>query len=880
MKKLLIALLFTLAGALNSYASHVMGGDITYVCTGPNTYDITLTLYRDCDGIALNGPQTVDFSSSCGTQTASLPLISNIEVSQLCPTSLGQSTCNGGTLPGTQQIIFRTTVNLAPCSDWVISWDLCCRNSAITNLVNPSTNSLYLETTMNNLTAPCNASPSFLNLPTPYVCVNSLNVYSHAATDIDGDSLIYRFANPLDDANNPIAFAAGYSLNQPMITTAGISLDPATGEMCFTPSQNQVNVISIIVEEWRNGVMIGSVIREMQVVVDASCINQNPTTGVTPTCGGTGGMNIAYQDPSVTQTAPNAIIMCADDSVSLLFSFTDPDPLDLINVISNVAANIPNATFVLNGNNTTSPTATLSWRPTAADGGLYAFSFIIQDNGCPISGVQTFTYEIFVFQKPYAGPDLNICGPQTAQINAINGLNYSWTVLSGDPMVVGTNFSCDTCDTVIATPSITTTYILTSTLSQSCSSSDTVTVNVFAIEDVLGPVVADTGFCIGSSVDLDAGPNFDSYSWNTLPAQPTQIASTQITTFNAPGTYTITTDSVGCILTDTFTIVENPLPIPNFLPSPLGMCMGDSLVVTLANNYASYQWQAPFSSTNSSITIQPSTVLEIFISIQVTDFNGCISDSITIVRNSPSPQPNILGANTIICPGDSLLLTADPATFSSYLWSNGGGVNSTTNAPVGPIQLTVTDSFGCEGTANANVTSQGGPTAAFTSTPFAPSNTNTNILFTDNSSGNIASWSWNFGDGSTSSLQNPSHTYNIENTYTVTLTVFDSNGCFDVFSINYLVQNTIPPVSITIPNVITPNGDGSNDIFIIENGELVDNKLTIYNRWGRKVFEETNYKNNWNAENVSDGTYFYVFEAVLDQSIGLEKIEGTLTILK
>jgi gliding motility-associated-like protein len=67
------------------------------------------------------------------------------------------------------------------------------------------------------------------------------------------------------------------------------------------------------------------------------------------------------------------------------------------------------------------------------------------------------------------------------------------------------------------------------------------------------------------------------------------------------------------------------------------------------------------------------------------------------------------------------------------------------------------------------------------------------------------------------------------------------------------------PMDLTIPNVITPNGDGTNDILTIEN--LMNWKfreLTIFNRWGDIVFRSEDYQNDWNGGGVSDGVYFGV----------------------
>ncbi len=80
---------------------------------------------------------------------------------------------------------------------------------------------------------------------------------------------------------------------------------------------------------------------------------------------------------------------------------------------------------------------------------------------------------------------------------------------------------------------------------------------------------------------------------------------------------------------------------------------------------------------------------------------------------------------------------------------------------------------------------------------------------------------------------------------------------------------------ITIPNIITPNGDGNNDVFVIKNIEYYDNTLMIFNRWGKKVLEASNYANDWDAKGLSDGTYFYTLK--LDDG---SEHTGHITVLR
>jgi gliding motility-associated-like protein len=82
--------------------------------------------------------------------------------------------------------------------------------------------------------------------------------------------------------------------------------------------------------------------------------------------------------------------------------------------------------------------------------------------------------------------------------------------------------------------------------------------------------------------------------------------------------------------------------------------------------------------------------------------------------------------------------------------------------------------------------------------------------------------------------------------------VMDSLGC-----ILNLVGRVPLDVDLFIPNVFTPNGDGSNDVFYIRNLPTATNQLMITNRWGKEVFASGNYQNNWDGQGAADGIYFY-----------------------
>lgn len=116
------------------------------------------------------------------------------------------------------------------------------------------------------------------------------------------------------------------------------------------------------------------------------------------------------------------------------------------------------------------------------------------------------------------------------------------------------------------------------------------------------------------------------------------------------------------------------------------------------------------------------------------------------------------------------------------------------------------------------------------------------------------------GTGSSLNATSPGQQGN----YVITLTVTDSCG---ITHSDDQVINVLPPCNVSIPNIITPNGDGVNDYFKIGNLDKHPNSaLTIYDRWGKKVFESPDYQNNWKADGLSDGTFFYTFDVPDDKS--------------
>lgn len=142
------------------------------------------------------------------------------------------------------------------------------------------------------------------------------------------------------------------------------------------------------------------------------------------------------------------------------------------------------------------------------------------------------------------------------------------------------------------------------------------------------------------------------------------------------------------------------------------------------------------------------------------------------------------------------------------------------------------------------------------------------------------SYDWDFGNGNTDTIFEPSQVYGQTGTYTVTLIVTDGI-CYDTATVTI---TAIGESVIIIPNVFTPNGDASNDMFMVGGENLEEVEGEIYNRWGQKLYEWNSVTGGWDGRTLSgevvpDGTYFFIINA--KGTDGKEYFEkGTVTLIR
>lgn len=298
--------------SLQLEARHIIGGSITYECKGNGRYEFEMKMYRDCfctncaefDPFAFvavyrcSGGDCSRLNQNSFVQRIDVALgsVNQIDAPDY-PCLIPPNVC-------VEEAVYRFSLNL-PLSDesYHISYQRCCRNVTINNLINPegagATYSIEITPAAQQL---CNSSPKFDNFPPTVICAGANLEFDHSATDIDGDQLVYEFCTPLDGGgpitNDPLLFsscagaypnpacpppydqvtfrAPGYTPGAPLgfrsnsPQTSSIRIDPNTGIITGVPELQGQFVVGVCVSEFRDGVLLSRVFRDFQFNV-ASC---------------------------------------------------------------------------------------------------------------------------------------------------------------------------------------------------------------------------------------------------------------------------------------------------------------------------------------------------------------------------------------------------------------------------------------------------------------------------------------------------------------------------------------------------------------------------------------------------------------------------------
>ena len=286
-------------------ASHIVGGEVTYVYLGDSTsagsgillhkYKVSLSIYEDC----LNGqPEAIaqDNPAFLGVFDAFTGAIYEIDTGEtgvnyassvVVPDNLS-SPCGSIVISASACLLKKTFIKTyalpSNIHGYVVATERCCRNAAIVNINNPSDNGATYYCSIPPNTIP-NNSAIFKNYPPQIICINVPLVYDNSATDADGDSLSYGFCAALNGGSNvtlkpvpyypnfgdTVNYLTPYSAQVPFTGSPAIKINPVTGLITGTPDKLGRYLVTVYCNEWRGGALINTIRREFQFVVNDEC---------------------------------------------------------------------------------------------------------------------------------------------------------------------------------------------------------------------------------------------------------------------------------------------------------------------------------------------------------------------------------------------------------------------------------------------------------------------------------------------------------------------------------------------------------------------------------------------------------------------------------
>lgn len=348
--------MFLTAFVLNARASHIVGGEIFYDCLGGNTYRITVKLYRDCNsGTPYDEELPMTVFNGAGVQIdhfiMNLPPVEVLDVVFNNPcVDIPPGIC-------VEEAIYEEVVTLpASASGYTLTYQKCCRTDNAQNLNNPGEQGITLTIDIPPAAdAVCNSSPRFDNYPPLLLCANEPLVFDHAATDPDGDSLVYELCTPyqgggtslfppgcgtcpspdpaLPPSYSSVNWAAGFSPLNPFGGGA-INVNPVTGLFTATPPVPGFFAVGVCVKEYRDGVLLSTNVRDFifqvlncNFLLVANMTAQESMAGFTSHCM---GLTVTFDNTSVNGTdyVWDFGVPGTTTDVSTLFepTFTFPSP--------------------------------------------------------------------------------------------------------------------------------------------------------------------------------------------------------------------------------------------------------------------------------------------------------------------------------------------------------------------------------------------------------------------------------------------------------------------------------------------------------------------------------------------------------------------------
>ena len=886
MKKILFVLFFLTC--FSTRASHIIGGDLYYDYLGANQYRFYLTLYRDCNS---TGAQ-FDDPLFLAVYTQNNSLFQNISIP--FPGSVGlpiQFNNPCATPPNNicvEKATYETVITLPPIQGgYTVSYQRCCRGPNVTNIIQPDDTGLTLSTHVPGISTGFtnNSSPRFTNYPPILLCNNDNLIFNHAATDPDGDQLVYSLVTPNSGANGinpmptptppppyaPVIWSGPFNASGPLGPGSVTTIDPNTGELNVSPNMLGLFVVGVRVQEFRNGTLVGETVRDflfrvfdcnivMQAILPAyeqlpSFVSYCQGLSVDFVNNSYGGTNYLWSfgdgntsssfAPTHTYATPGTYQVqlivnpgwaCTDTAYMTVIvnnpfsvSWTSQDSLCILdnNFDFLVQTNINTASFDWTFDSTSSVQNANGLQVTGVSFSTPGYH-VVTLHGENLDCQTDYIDSIFIFDIPVA----NIEVPPEIQCeglsipfgnNSTGAVNYYWDF--GVPGI-NTDFSTSATPNYLYPSSGTYTVTLIAGSSPLCA--DTISINIDVNEDLTLSFTHTDSMCIVNNsyefVGTAFGPNNITLEWDFGP-------------FATPSSSTLShVSGVNYSQAGTF---------PVKLKAMFDIC-SDSVSSTV---FVYAEPEIGFSFVN---TIQ------------------CAPSTASFINTSQSDTPPI------------------------FYWDFGDGGSSSMEHPfhvynnVGnySVSLTMITTEGCIDTLyllqQDLVTVYPSPSAGFTVTPNQTDICDSEIEFIDQSVGATDYFYFFDHYNFTSKSANFIHEYTLSGSDYPMQIVSNDYGCKDTARCEVFIE----PFTIYIPNAFVPDGDNVNDEFYpVTSFEIIEWDFKIFNRWGEVLFQSNNPDYKWdgtfNGNPCQDGVYAYVlkYKSCANEH-NTELISGHVSLLK
>lgn len=800
-----VLLLFIFISGLNaSIAATIFGSHIGYKKINAVTYEVTLTIYRDCNGIPLTTPVITVTGKSAGPYTSTTTKVSTTDVTGAYLNCSFVSRCNGTYTFGIQEEVYKDTIDVTGgVCRYVISYSECCRSGSITTGAANTNhyNEAVIDRCLGNNSVQADIKPFFL-LPVGQDIILSTFIGDRS---IDKDSVGYSLVSVLSGAGTPITYGSVFSATKPLTflgspnsslpAPAGFGFDSNTGEIRFRPTRaNEVSVVCVEAKEYRriNGIMeeAGTTRLEFTVIIINSPGNKTPMIQGQNTVGCSGQKSCIEIETSDAD---------ASDTTFLNVDF------------------LPLGATVTYSYNGTKAKALVCWTPSVNDISNYPYLFLasVSDNTCMVSGRSTRTFSYMVRKAPDAA-DFDIvsktvqCSSAEIVVNIKNpSPNLAFSLMDEDSISFG---SKDT-SRLYFKGSGWKKFYLTLKTNAPCYYTHIDSVFIAPQYGLQLNTKADSSICPYDSVSLYtqaiSGTAPYTYSWfselnNSIRPQTASF----YTKIDSSSTFKVfVKDSNNCVAFDTVKISLHPLPYINaglkdtvcpLVPFTLSAVPNSGVQVS------KYDWKGL--DTLQTVTTQINDNITHWYVVTATNQYGCVYADSTQIDIFPIGVD--AGTYPAVCAGTALQVKATPtagATPFTYNWVNTAIntniVNIVPNKDTA-IVVRIQDTLGCFAYDIAYIIANPLPTF------IAPPNTNickgqSQVLQIDSIKGTapyIIRWN--------GVIASSTYTVSPQQTTNYTIVVSDSNLCATAQSVQLIVFNN-PDVNLGLDRTVC-NGQQVN----------------------------------------------------------------------